>query len=214
MPPPSRSRTSRRSGGGRKRSPEQRRPNPTFFMIKKPKPRVLAIDPGTRHVGVAVLQGSDLVYHGVLTMPYRRSLEATRRNTRILLRQLLSDFRPSILAVEENSIGSSRARSCLHAVVSETRRIGQRERVQVVTKAASTVKKFITGNGRAPKMDVAKAVVRRYPELKAYLRQTAKWRARYHGNMFDAVALGMLTRHAGERSVIGTARTPLRRSAV
>jgi crossover junction endodeoxyribonuclease RuvC len=160
-------------------------------MIKKPKPRILAIDPGTRHIGVAVLQGSDLVYHGVLTMPHRRSLEATRRNTRVLLRQLLSDFRPTVLAVEENSIGSSRSRSLLHAVVSETRRIGRRERVHVVTKTASTVKKAVTGNGRASKEEVARAVARSYPELKAYLRQTAKWRARYHGNMFDAVALGL-----------------------
>ncbi len=124
-------------------------------------------------------------------MPHRRSLEAVRRNTRVLLQQLLQDFRPAILAVEENSIGSSRAKSRLHAVVSEARRIGRREQLQVETKAASTVKKFMTSNGRATKDEVARAVARCYPELKAYLRQTAKWRERYHGNMFDAVALAI-----------------------
>jgi Holliday junction resolvasome RuvABC endonuclease subunit len=160
-------------------------------MTKTPKPRILAIDPGTRHIGIAVLQGSDLVYHGVATLPHRRTLEAVRRNTRVLLRKLLQDFRPPILAVEANSIGSSRARSRLHAVVSETRTIGRDEGVEVVTKAASTVKKFVAGHGRATKQEVARAVAQSYPELKAYLRQTAKWRAKYHGNMFDAVALAM-----------------------
>jgi crossover junction endodeoxyribonuclease RuvC len=160
-------------------------------MRRKSLPRILAIDPGTRHIGIAVLQGSDLVYHGVLSMPYRRAPEAVRRNTRVLLQQLLSDFRPAVLAVEENSIGSSRARSLLHAVVSETRRVGRQEKIEVVTRTASTVKKLVTGNGRASKEEVARAVARHYPELKAYLRQTAKWRARYHGNMFDAVALGL-----------------------
>ncbi len=173
-----------------------KKPKPTLSMIKKPKPRILAIDPGTRHINIAVLQGSDLVYHGVLTMPYRRAPEAIRRNTRVLLKQLLSDFRPTVLAVEGNSIGSSRARSRLHAVVSESRRIGRRKQVQVVTRTASTVKKFVTGNGRATKEEVARAVARSFPELKAYLRQTARWRARYHGNMFDAVALALSTRGA------------------
>ena len=42
-------------------------------MIREPKPRTLAVDPGTRHIGIAVLQGSDLVYHGVVTMSYRRA---------------------------------------------------------------------------------------------------------------------------------------------
>jgi len=40
------------------------------------------------------------------------------------------------------------------------------------------VKKFVTGNGRATKGEVARACARSYPETKAYLRQTAKWRAR------------------------------------
>jgi Holliday junction resolvasome RuvABC endonuclease subunit len=60
----------------------------------------------------------------------------------------------------------------------------------VIAKSASTVKKFLTGNGRATKEEIARACARYYPQLKAYLRQTAKWRTQYHGNMFDAVALG------------------------
>ncbi len=180
-------------------------------MIKKPKPRILAIDPGTRHIGIAVLQGSDLVYHGVVTMPYRRSLETVRRNTRVLLHELLEDFRPTVLAVEGNSIGSKRARTPLHAVVSETKRIGRQERVEVVTMTASTVKKFVTGNGRATKEEVARAVARFYPELKAYLRQTAKWRARYHGNMFDAVALALAASQRGQTCDAYRASLPRRR---
>jgi len=160
-------------------------------MIGRSKPRILAIDPGTRHIGIAVLQGRELVYHGVVTMPHRRSPEAIRRNTKALLGELLRDFRPTVLAVEENSIGSNRTKSLLHNVVSETRKIGRREGVEVVTKAASTVKKVVTGNGRASKEEVSRAVARSFPELRAYLRQTAKWRARYHGNMFDAVAIAL-----------------------
>jgi hypothetical protein len=39
---------------------------------------------------------------------------------------------------------------------------------------------------------VAKAVVARYPELRAYLIHDRKWKERFHENKFDAVALGMM----------------------
>jgi Holliday junction resolvasome RuvABC endonuclease subunit len=133
-------------------------------------------------------------------MPYRRAPEAVRRNTRVLLRLLLDDFRPTVLAVEENSIGSNGTGSLLHVMVSETKRIGRREGIEVVPKTASTVKKLVTGNGRATKEEVARACALCYPQLKAYLRQTAKWRTQYHGNMFDAVALGMQAQYAGTLS--------------
>jgi len=39
---------------------------------------------------------------------------------------------------------------------------------------------------------VARAIVRKYPELKVYLTQDRAWKERFHANMFDAVALGMM----------------------
>ncbi len=58
--------------------------------------------------------------------------------------------------------------------------------------APNAVKKAVCGHGWATKAEVAKAVVARYPELKAYLIHDRKWKERFHANMFDAVALGMM----------------------
>lgn len=35
-------------------------------------------------------------------------------------------------------------------------------------------------------------VVSRYSELKVYLSRDRKWKTRFHANMFDAVALGII----------------------
>jgi len=37
-----------------------------------------------------------------------------------------------------------------------------------------------------------RAVVSKYPELKVYLTQDRAWKERFHQNMFDAVALGIM----------------------
>jgi Holliday junction resolvasome RuvABC endonuclease subunit len=70
--------------------------------------------------------------------------------------------------------------------------IAKRKRIRIFKFAPCTVKKFICGHGWASKEDGARVVVSRYPELKGYLTQDKTWKERYHRNMFDAVALGMM----------------------
>ena len=53
---------------------------------------------------------------------------------------------------------------------------------------SQTVEKTICGNGRASKNEVARVIVSKYPELKAYLTQDRAWKELYDKNMFDAVA--------------------------
>ena len=76
-------------------------------------------------------------------------------------------------------------------LVDEIRAQGRRHGLEVRPLAPSTVKKRICGTGAATKREVAEAVIARYPELNVYLGQDRKWKERYHGNMFDAVAIGL-----------------------
>ena len=54
------------------------------------------------------------------------------------------------------------------------------------------MKKFTCGNGKASKREVARVVVSRFPELRVYLTQDRAWKERFHQNMFDAVAVGVM----------------------
>ena len=161
-------------------------------MIKNKNLRVLAIDPGTRHMGVALLENGTPVYVGVKSikgrMPPHETLQAGRR---IILR-LIKDFRPKILVFEKTFFANNRNSSLLNVLGDEIEAIGKRKRLKVMSFAPSTVKKAICGNGRASKEDVARVLVSRFPELKVYLTQDRKWKERYHQNMFDALALGIL----------------------
>jgi len=62
----------------------------------------------------------------------------------------------------------------------------------VLSFTPSTVKKYICGNGHANKKEAARVIVSKYPELKVYLTQDGAWKERYHQNMFDAVAFGIM----------------------
>jgi Holliday junction resolvasome RuvABC endonuclease subunit len=68
-----------------------------------------------------------------------------------------------------------------------------KQNLQVKELATNTVRKALCGNGAASKKEVARVVASRYPELKSYLTSDRRWKEKYYFNMFDAVALGLVT---------------------
>ncbi len=153
--------------------------------------RILAIDPGTRLMGVAVLDHGDLVYHGVETLGRAGSPHERLREGRRIVSRMLRDFRPGVLALEKTFFAKSRNTALLNVFADEIQALGRKRKLSVVSFAPSTVKKHVTGDGQATKAEVARAVIKRFPELRAYLTPDRKWKARYHSNRFDAVAVGM-----------------------
>lgn len=154
--------------------------------------RTLAIDPGTRYMGVAVLDGDNLVHHGVVSLRKGGSPHERLREARGAVLTLIRDFGPAVLAVETAFFANNRNTALLNILVDEVQAVGRRRGLGVVAYAPSTIKRRIAGNGRANKRDVAEAVVRRFPDLRPYLSEDGCSRARYHSNMFDAVAVGIV----------------------
>lgn len=167
------------------------------------KHRTLAIDPGTREMGVAVLEDDSLLYTGVETFRRLPSQEERLWQCRATVARLIRDFRPTLLAVEKSFIGRKRHHTTLLGVLAdEILALGRRNGITVISLAANTVKKDVAGNGCATKEEVARAVTRRFPKLAAFLPPDRNWKRRHRLNMFDAVALalacsaGRNTRHS------------------
>lgn len=151
-------------------------------------------------MGVAVLEGKELIYHGVQTMPGGGSPQHKLRRAVTVVSRLMRDYRPQTLAIERAFFFKSRNAALLNVFVDEVNARARRAGVAVMLFAPSTVKKAITGNGRATKKQVAAVVVSLYPELKAYLHHDPKWKQRFHHNMFDAVAVGLTALGSVSRS--------------
>jgi len=155
------------------------------------KNRILAIDPGTREMGVAVLENGHLLYHGVETFRKLRTPEEQLRQGRAAVARLIRDSRPAVLVVEKTFVGKNRNAALLNVLGDEIGALGRRHGITVVSLAPNTVKKAVAGYGWATKAEVARAIAARYPKLKAYLPPGRKWKQQRHYNMFDAVALGV-----------------------
>lgn len=154
--------------------------------------KILAIDPGTRLMGIALLEDGTLIYHGVVAIKRRGSPHQVLSQGRRMVLRLIEDFRPRTLAVEKAFFAGNRRVALVNVLADEIVAVGRSRGLGIASYAPSTIKKFVCGNGQASKGEVARVVVARYPELRVYLTQDRAWKERYHQNMFDAVALGML----------------------
>jgi crossover junction endodeoxyribonuclease RuvC len=155
--------------------------------------RILAIDPGIREMGVALLQDKELIYHGVETINKQLSPHEKLKEGRKIVLRLITDFKPRILAYEKTFIGRNKRAALLNVFSEEIEAIGKRKGLQVVSFAPNTVKKFICGNGHAGKKEVARVIISMFPELKVYLTQDRAWKENFHYNRFDACALALVT---------------------
>jgi Holliday junction resolvasome RuvABC endonuclease subunit len=160
--------------------------------MSKNNSKILAIDPGTREMGIAFFDKGKLIYYGVKIIKKGKSPSETLKEGRKIVLRLIKDFKPNVLVVEKAFFANNRSASLLNVFVDEIKAIGRRKGLKVESYAPSTVKKAICRYGRASKKEVARVIISKFPELKVYLTQDRAWKELYHQNMFDAVALGMM----------------------
>lgn len=153
--------------------------------------RILAISPSTKEIGVAVLAGQDLLYYGVKTISRRGPTQTLLEEAARIIRRLLADYQPMLLALEQRIIIQSSGQR-LALIISEMKRIASAEGLTLYEQSAKAARQFICGGGKATKQEVAQRIAVRYPELARYLDRRSHWEEQYYARMFTAVAVGLL----------------------
>jgi Holliday junction resolvasome RuvABC endonuclease subunit len=151
---------------------------------------ILAIDPGLKDLGFAVLAGRRLITSGViplrLVIKHRRMHEARRR-----IAALASSHRPGTIVFEKTYRHPLPWLDALHGITRSVRRLAYRRGLAFAMYSPQAVRCTVAGNGRARKPEVAIAIAHRFPQLRVYLTQDRRWKERFWLNMFDAVALAL-----------------------
>jgi len=153
--------------------------------------KILAIDPGTREMGVAVLVGNELEHYGVKTITDRKTPSSILLQGSQIIYRLIGLHKPNMLAIERPFMGYGNRSATLVALGREITKLGRGIGLEVKEISPKTVKKAVAGSGSATKRDVAKILCSTFPELRIHLEQTHKYKEHYWSNMFDAVAVAV-----------------------
>jgi crossover junction endodeoxyribonuclease RuvC len=153
--------------------------------------RILAIDPGTKEIGIAVLEDGKLIDYAVKTVRDRSTAQRILTHIATISQDLITKYNPRYLAIEKMFVIQKSA-ALLSVAAEEIKGVAKSNGLSVHEYAPSTVRKFVCQSGSATKRDVAQVVAVRYPELARHLNARNKWEEKYYSNIFDAVAVGLI----------------------
>lgn len=173
--------------------------------MRAKKNNLLAIDPGTRHLGFACFDGSALEDYGVKDIRYVTGAEDVFAAVTTIMNRLISQKKPYALALEKNNFSQIQQNLRLTLAIGKIKQVARRHRVRVFELDPRTIRKVVCRDGNATKRELARTVSVRYPQLLPYLKTNREWAARYHQNAFDAIAVG-LTFLAMSRTFTGRGR--------
>ena len=163
-------------------------------MKKHKTTRILAIDPGTREIGIAVLEDTDLIYYGVKSLRNGKLRQRVLNEGKDITKRLIEDFEPDALAIEKTTYPRSKRSKVLREFSRAVKTIARARKVKVLEYVPREARKFICANGKPTKSNAAKTIASYYPELTRYLGDDSfrmREKKRYWMNMFDAVTLGI-----------------------
>lgn len=150
------------------------------------KPKILAINPGTRYIGIAVLDGSDLIDWGVKVIEGKWSPDKLAKIANIIS-GLITDYQPSVVAIKKTH--PSRTSTQLDEVCSRIKLIVQDHRLELRQYSIEEIKALHGQSANAGKIKLAELVSIKYPVLIRALRKEQNASNSYHIRMFEAVAL-------------------------
>jgi Holliday junction resolvasome RuvABC endonuclease subunit len=154
--------------------------------------RTLALDPGTREMGYAVLESTDLLYFGVHTFPHRCAARRLCAEGQRFVQGLMEAYAPQVFVIEKTWYAKSKRSTRLHIFVETMAAFAQHQGLVVRAYTPSMVKKMICGHVDATRRDLAETLIRqRYHFLATYLQRDLRTHDKYWQSMFDAVALGL-----------------------
>lgn len=159
-------------------------------MLKPNKPiKILAIDPGSRYLAVAVFENNDLIYSGIKTVKGRNIQELLQKASEIIA-ELIITYQPDLVAQEKLYYIQCRTSDKLQQLTQQIKTVTQRMQVDYVEYPPVFVRQQICQQEKPTKNKTFKILAVLYPELVIKIGTDKLGKDKYWDQMFNAVALG------------------------
>lgn len=150
---------------------------------------ILAVNPGTKYIGLAVFQVPDLAYWGVRVLKGKWS-EKKLKSAEATLMNLINHYHVDTLVLKK--FDSFRSSPNLDCLIQSVKNLARKRKIGIHAYSVADLKKsFVTGT-RANKMTIAALAIARYPFLSSELEREKKRKHPYSLRMFEAVVAGMV----------------------
>jgi len=155
-------------------------------MTKK-NPKILAVNPGTRYLGIAVFKGPELLDWRVKVVKGKWSKEKLQK-IMMLLYSFIERHEPNVLAIKK--LHRSRSSKNLNCLVNRIKQSSRRKGLKVYQYSIKDLEAFFFSEDKANKNKLVETLASKYPFLVHEFKKENANKNSYHIRVFEAVALG------------------------
>jgi Holliday junction resolvasome RuvABC endonuclease subunit len=151
--------------------------------------KILAVNPGSRYLGIAVFYGADLKDWRMKNIS-GSDMNQRLKKARNIVSKYIDWFDPDILAIKR--LHPSRSSSNLSQLTSGIKRLARSRGMKVYQYTIDEMKAFFMERKRSNKQGLSEILVSRYPVLVPEFNKERENANPYYMRMFEAVALGAI----------------------
>ena len=163
---------------------------------------ILAIDPGTKEMGIAIIRGTQLLSFGVHTLRNGHRPHDLIGQARRIVLAAIEEHGPQVVAIEKPYALPTKRAAILSVIEQELRGRADDLGLCVVELTPEAIRQAVVGNPRATKIDVAEALIAGdfgqlvdlVPRRPARAALGLRPRDKYWLHMFDALGLAVAAR--------------------
>lgn len=171
--------------------------------MKRIEFKILATSLGTKRVGVAVYERTELIFFAVKTLKLPRTNRRVRRQVSLIMRKLFGEFDPHLLVLK--SPGKQQARSkVLRAAFRQIKKEAEADGIPVIEVSFDQVKAALCGKEKPTKSNAFMILSEMYPELKRFVEYNNLSQAEYYNSLLSAAAIGFVY----QSKIIETDKSP------
>ncbi len=156
------------------------------------KSNILALDPGLREIGFALLEGKDLADYGVKSL-CRKGNHQTRPNLASeVMYRLIKDTCPDAVVLERKEIPDTPDGFRLMILIKCAIELGRKLKVPVAEIDSNEIRIEVAGKPVASMQEMANTIASRFPELQKCASVKDRGRRRYWSHLFTSVAAALI----------------------
>ena len=181
---------------------------------------ILGIDPGAREMGLALLRDREPRYFGVRTLRNGIHPHGVIGRTKQIVLEAVEEHQPRVVAIERPLNLPTRRSHLLNVIADELRSRESEFGLKIVLLAPEEIRRRVTGNPRATRVEVAEYLARSgFDRISTLIARRAagaalelQSRDEYWLPMFEALALALAARDVSMGSRLSKAVTGSRLS--
>lgn len=151
--------------------------------------KILAVNPGTRYIGIAVIEGPELLDWGIKAVSGKWSIRKEDRFKAMII-HLIEKYQPDILTLKK--LHPSRSSANLASLNCQILRLADDMKLITCSHTITEIEAAYHSDKRINKRKLAEIVSTNYPFLRRLLKREDVNSNPYYLRMFEAIALAFV----------------------